>query len=58
MIYTSIHNVMSIEFTKTRTDTTETGHSYCARKIIIKDADGKAYELILFADDSKYLEAK
>jgi ketosteroid isomerase-like protein len=58
MIYSSIHNVMSIEITETKSNTTSNGDSYSDRKIIVTTADGKALELVLFADHPKFLEVK
>jgi hypothetical protein len=49
---------MSIKITETKSNTTSNGDSYSDRKIIVTTTDGKALELVLFADHPKFLEVK
>jgi hypothetical protein len=55
MIYTNIHHVTKIEITEIKSNTTQSDR-YTVRKIIIHDSNGKAFELVLFAEDAKSLE--
>ena len=55
MIYTNVHHVTSIKLTDIKSNETQSDR-YSVRKLIIHDDNGKALELILFAEDAKFLE--